>query len=254
MKKILLYAMALMTMFSFYACTDDSMGTEANRDKLFRPTFRCDNNTGKGDKDSYNCTVTDLNSVHLYWYTVDDAVGYEVKWAISSYVSNGEQAWIEAENGVNGKELAGHESIKDPKQFDMLIEHLSYQTDYRFAIRALHSFDLNDPKNSDWYGYGNGREWADWFGLQTGARYEVPFVIQVSDITKNSMKVRLNSSIAGSDNDTKVDKDGNVTHEQPRPTFREHFHFLDADQNRLMFDYLTFTASKSTPDATVNPT
>ena len=246
--------MALMTMFSFYACTDDSMGTEANRDKLFRPTFRCDNNTGKGDNDSYNCTVTDLNSVHLYWYTVDDAVGYEVKWAISSYVSNGEQAWIEAENGVNGKELAGHEIIKDPKQFDMLIEHLSYQTDYRFAIRALHSFDLNDPKNSDWYGYGNGREWADRFGLQTGARYEVPFVIQVSDITKNSMKVRLNRSIAGSDYDTKVDNNGNVTYESPRPTFREHFHFLDADQNRLKIDYLTFTASKSTPNATVNPT
>ncbi len=230
--------MALMTMFSFYACTDDSMGTEANRDKLFRPTFRCDNNTGKGDSDPYNSTVTDLNSVHLYWYTVDDAVGYEVKWALQNYVANGEDAWIETENGVNGKSLAGHEIIKDPKQFDLLIENLSYQTDYRFAIRALHSFDLNDPKNSDWYGYGNGREWADWFGLQTGARYDVPYVIQVSDITKTSMKVRVNRSIK----DYSVDE---------KAIFNEHFHVTN---DMVKIDYLTFTASQSTPNATVNPT
>ncbi len=233
--------MALMTIFSFYACTDDSMGEDANRSKLFRPTFRCDNNTGKGDNDTYNCTVTDLNSVHLYWYTIDDAVGYEVKWAISSYVSGGEQAWIETENGVNGKSLAGHEIIKDPKQFDMLIENLGYQTDYRFAIRALHSFDLNDPKNSDWYGYGIGREWADYLGLQTGARYDVPYVIQVSDITKTSMVVRLDRNISKYTDDEKE-------------IFREHFNFVDADQNILKIDYLTFTASMSTPNATTNPT
>ncbi len=229
--------MALMTIFSFYACTDDSMGEDANRSKLFRPTFRCDNNTGKGDNDTYNCTVTDLNSVHLYWYTIDDAVGYEVKWAISSYVSGGEQAWIETENGVNGKSLAGHEIIKDPKQFDMLIENLGYQTDYRFAIRALHSFDLNDPKNSDWYGYGNGREWADWFGLQTGARYDVPYVIQVSDITKTSMKIRVARSIANYTDDEKE-------------IFKEHFHVTN---DMVKIDYLTVTASMSTPNATVNP-
>ena len=236
--------MALMTMFSFYACTDDSMGESANRDKLFRPAFRCDNNTGKGDNDAYNSVVTNINSVHLYWYTVDDAVAYEVKWALANYVANGEDAWNEAENGVNGKSLAGHEVITDPKQFDLLIENLNYQTDYRFAIRALHSYDpnsdswKNDPKNSDWYGYGNGREWADWFGLQTGVRYDVPYVIQVSDITKNSMKVRINRSIAGYSADEQA-------------VFREHFHVTN---DAVKIDYLTFTASQSTPNATVNPT
>lgn len=236
--------MALLTMFSFYACTDDSMGEAANRDKLFRPAFRTNNNTGKGDNDAYNSVVTNINSVHLYWYTVDDAVAYEVKWALASYVSGGEQAWNETENGVNGKTLAGHTVITDPKQFDLLIENLNYQTDYRFAIRALHSYDpnsdswKNDPKNSDWYGYGDGRQWADWFGLQTGVRYDVPYVIQVSDITKNSMTVRINRSIAGYSADE-------------QDVFREHFH---VNGNAVKIDYLTFTASQSTPNATVNPT
>lgn len=236
--------MALLTMFSFYACTDDSIGEAAHRDKLFRPAFRVDNNTGKGDNDAYNCVVTNLNSVHLYWYTVDDAVAYEVKWALQNYVSGGEQAWIEAENGVNGKSLAGHTVITDPKQFDLLIENLNYQTNYMFAIRALHSYDpnsdswKNDPKNSDWYGYGDGRQWADYLGLQTAVRYDVPYVIQVSDITKNSMKVRVNRNIAGYSADEQA-------------VFKEHFH---VNGNAVKIDYLTFTASQSTPNATVNPT
>lgn len=241
----------LVATLSIFSCKDDDISQSANRDKLFRPMFRNDNNTGKGSEDPYNCTITDLNDAHLYWYTVDDAVAYEVKWAIISYVSGGEQAWIDTENGVDGKELAGHVVVTDPKQYDLLIKDLNYQTDYRFAIRALHSYDPNndswkdDPKNSDWYGYGDGREWADYLGMQTGARYDVPFVIQVSDITKTSMKVRIDRNIGRSK--------GSVYTEDQKKTFREHFNFLDADQNVLKIDYLTFTASKSTPNATENP-
>ena len=139
MKKILLYSLMLLSSVTFWSCKDDDSAAVEAADRLFRPMFRNDNNTGKGDSDPYNCVVTDLNNAHLYWYTVDGAVGYEIKWAIQNYVANGEDAWIETEQGLNGKELAGDTVITDPLQYDCLIEHLNYQTDYRFAIRALHS-------------------------------------------------------------------------------------------------------------------
>ena len=247
MKKIFLYSLMLLSALSFNACSDKDDFEAKEADRLFRPMFRDDNNTGKGSTDPFNCAVVDRNKVHLYWYTVDDAVGYEIKWAIAGFVANGEQAWIDAENGVDGKELAGHVVITDPKQFDYLVENLNYQSDYRFAIRALHSYSATDdswktdPKNSLWYGYGGGREWAEYLGRQTDSRYNVPFVIQVSDITKNSMHLTLNRDISGY---TDVEK----------AEFRDHFNFIDADQNIVKVDYLTFTASQSTPNATENPT
>ena len=133
MKRILLYFMVLMSVFSFEACTDDSMGTSAHRDQLFRPAFRKDDNTGKGSEDAYNCVITNLNSAHLYWYTVDDAVGYQVKWAVQNYVANGEQAWIDTENGVDGKSLLGSTIIKDPKQriqklYSLFCSHFYFDT------------------------------------------------------------------------------------------------------------------------------
>ncbi len=106
MKKLFLYSMMLMAILSVESCQDNDISEAANRDKLFRPAFRTDNNTGKGDADPYNCTITDLNTAHLYWYTVDDAVGYEIKWAIQNYVANGQLAWEETEAGVGGKSLA----------------------------------------------------------------------------------------------------------------------------------------------------
>ena len=247
MKKLFIYSMMLMATLSIFSCKDDDISESANRDKLFRPAFRKDDNTGKGSTDPYNCAIVDLNTAHLYWYTVDDAVAYEIKWAIQNYVANGEQAWIDTEAGVDGKELAGHVVVTDPKQFNLVIKNMNYQTQYRFAIRALHSYDANndswktDPKNSDWYGYGHGTEWADYMSMETGARYDVPFVVQTSNITKTSMVVRLDRNISKYSDDEKK-------------TFRDHFNFVDADQNVLKIDYLTFTASKSTPNATTNPT
>ena len=122
MKKLFIYSMMLMATLSIFSCKDDDISESANRDKLFRPAFRTDVNTGKGSTDPYNCTITDLNTAHLYWYTVDDAVAYEIKWAIQNYVANGEQAWIDTEAGVDGKELAGHVVVTDPKQFDLVIK------------------------------------------------------------------------------------------------------------------------------------
>ena len=267
MKKILLYSLMLMTTLSFWSCKDDDSTGGDGSDRLPRPMFICDNNTGKGDSNPYNCAIVNVNSASLYWYTVNEAVAYEIKWAVQNYVANGEDAWIEAENKQNKKSLDGHIVVADPAQFHIVLEHLQYQTDFRFAIRALNSFDAtgyelyqgkagiynildkgdaswkNDAKNSLWYGYGNGRQWADYLGLMTESRYASPRVFQVSDRQDNSMRLNLNRVINPAD----------YTADQ-LSDFREHFNFLDDAKTIVKVDYLTFTASFSTPTATENPT
>ena len=222
MKKILLLSLALLSTLSFYSCKDDDMSIpEGASDRLFRPMFRNDNSTGKGENAPYNTVITDYNTANLYWYVVDDAVGYEIMWTTPvAYVAEGENGWKQSVNNEEGKSLEGHVVIADPTRYNLIIENLNYQSVYRFAIRALHSFNpegyplwngeagvydvlnsadadwKNDPKNSLWHGMGNLREWADYVALETGARNWVPFVIQVSNITKTSMKLTLNRNIS----------------------------------------------------------
>ena len=264
MKKILLLSLALLTTLSFYSCKDDDdNGSTDESGRLFRPMFRNDNSTGKGSNDPYNTIITDYNTANLYWYTVNDAVGYEIMWTTPvGFVADGENAWAETMNNENGKQLYGHVVIADPSRYNLIIENLNYQSVYRFAIRALHSFDAtgyslwngesgvydvlntpdatwkNDPKNSLWHGMGNLREWADYVALETSARDWVPFVIQVSDITKTSMKLTLHRNIS-SYKDSEKDK------------FYEYWNFVDADKTLLKVDYITIEANASTPDATV---
>jgi len=266
MKKILLLSLALLTTLSFYSCKDNddvSVPESAADGRLFRPMFRNDNSTNKGSNDPYNTVITDYNTANLYWYVVDDAVGYEIMWTTPvAYVAEGETGWKQAMNNEDGKSLVGHVVIADKNRYNLIIENLNYQSVYRFAIRALHSFNpsgyqlwngengvydvldspdadwKNDPKNSLWHGMGNLREWADYVALETSARDWVPFVIQVSDITKTSMKVTLNRNIA-TYKDAEKDK------------FRQYWHFKDADKNILAVDYLTFEPNASTPNATV---
>ena len=265
MKKILLLSLALLMTLSFESCKDnDDKSTSETSDRLFRPMFRKDQNTGKGSNDPYNTVITDYNTANLFWYTVNDAVAYEIMWTPTvSFVSDGETGWMETMNNQNGKSLEGHVVVADPTRYNLIIENLNYQSDYRFAIRALHSFDAsqyqlwrgeanvydvlntadanwkNDSKNSLWYGFGNGREWSDYMALQTSARDWVPFVVQVSEITKTSMKLTLNRNISKY-KDTEKDK------------FYQYWNFVDADRTMLKIDYLTFTPNASSPDATVN--
>jgi hypothetical protein len=231
MNKILKYSLCLLAATSLYACSDDDDVASGSNDRMFMTMFRVDNNTGKGDSDPYNCTVVDINDVHLYWYAVDNCAGYRIKWALQPSVSGGKTAW---ENADTTGLIIG-DTILPPEQVDCVIKDLNYQTDYRFAIQTLHSLDLNDPLNSKWYGYGDGRQWADWLGLQTGVRYEVPTVIQASEITKTSMRINLNRSIAGY---TATQMQG----------FREHF---TDDGTNFKVDYLTIKASFSSPNAVV---
>lgn len=242
MKKLFLYIIALLSVAGFNSCTDKDSANDPNG-QMFRTMFRQNDNTGKGDNDPYNCVIVDRNTAHLYWYTVDDCYGYEIKWAVQNYVANGKVAWEETEAGLDGRSLSGKMVIPDPKQYDVEIPNLNYQTDYRFAIRVLHSSDPNDPQNSEWYGYGDGRQWAEYLGLQTAARYEVPSILQISDITKTSMRINLNRSAKG------------YTDEQMQG-FKEHFKVIEEGQGEekvtyFKVDYLTITPNAASPSATV---
>ena len=234
MKKFLLYSLSLFAVsMGMFSCSDEEKAfSPDDTERKFMTMFRCDNNTGKGDSDPYNCTVVDLNDVHLYWFGVEGAYGYQIRWALQPNVSGGAQAWHETDSlGL----LSGDTVIVGADVLDMVIKDLNYQTDYRFAIRTLNSADLNDPKNSNWYGHGDGRGWAEYLGLQTAARYEVPGIIQVSNITKTSMRINLNRSTAGYSDEQMMG-------------FKEHF-TIEGDVFKV--DYLTVTPSKSSPNAAV---
>lgn len=269
MKKFLLYSLMLLASVSFGSCSDDdnTVAGGEDADRLFQPMFRKQHNTGISN-DPFESVVVDINKAQLYWTIINDAVAYEIKWSVQNYVANGEDAWIEAEQGLNGKELLGHVVVLAPK-WDLLIHDLQYSQDHRFAIRALNSFDKsnyslfqgeegvynilgsgdaawkNDPRNSKWYGYGQGREWEDYFGLTMGNRtdkYAVPNVVQTSEWDKNSFHLTLNRKL-----------DESLYKPEELASIRENFNFVDAEQTILKVDYFTLTASPTTPTATVNP-
>ncbi|MBQ4387592.1 MAG: hypothetical protein II822_08330 [Prevotella sp.] len=261
MKKIFLMTLALLSTLSFYSCKDnDNWGSTDEENRLFRPMFRTNDNTGKSS-DPYLCAIEDYNDIHMYWYLVDDAVAYEVKWAAFSWISSGEEGWLECDTHTNDKHLEGDVVISDPAKFDLLLKNRPYSTKYGFAIRALHSFDASglslyegepgvydvlekaaawkdDPMNSKWNGYGTLRQWADYYAMETQGRDWVPGVIQVSDITKTTMHLTLNRSIAGYKDDEKT-------------KMRARWNFLDADSTVVKVDYLTVTPSSANPDAVV---
>ncbi len=226
----------LLSSLTFFSCQDieeSHGGGEA--DRMFMTMFRQNDNTNISS-DTYACTVFDRNNVNLYWYMVKGAYGYRIKWAIQNHVANGEDAWLQTE--ADGR-LVGDTVLVGEENYTLTIKHLGYQTDYRFAIQVLNSADLNDPRNSKWYGYGGGRDWQDYLGMQTQARYNVPYVIQISNVTKTEMTVTLNRDISSYKDAEKEE-------------FREHFNFVDAEKNILKIDKFTFDPSLATPNATVD--
>ena len=189
MKKIFLYITTALAIISFNSCSDkDSITEEADRE--FMTMFRTDDNTGRGDNDPYRCQVITVNghnnSVHLYWYGVDDCAGYELKWALQPAVSSGLASdWENPDNIIK-------DTIVSPDCLDMVINNMEYSTDYRFAIRTLSK--KGEGYHSKWYGYGSGRQWAEYCGLTTGNRYPVPEIITQSAPTKTSVRIYINPS------------------------------------------------------------
>lgn len=213
---------------ALFSCTKEMRGVYNDApEREFMTMFRKEHNTAKSN-DPYACTVENLNDIHLYWYGVDGCAGYEIKMALQPNVSSGLASdW---ENPAN----ILFDTIVKPDVLDLVIKHLNYSTSYRFAIRTLSK--KGAEYHSKWYGYGNGRQWADWFGLDTEIRYDTPDVFEVGSITKTSFRVNLDLDYASSGDPG---------------TYKEHFEV--GDDGRFVVHYIQVTASPTNPDAAVPP-
>ena len=87
MKKILNSIMLLCiaaSSITFVGCKDDDdSGTSTNTDREFMTMFITDNTRGKGTSYPYNCGLDGAyphgNTIHLYWYGVDDCAGCRLR-------------------------------------------------------------------------------------------------------------------------------------------------------------------------------
>jgi hypothetical protein len=196
---------------------------------LENPIFRNSNTVNAGPDDPTLCVVEgeNGNTVVLRWDAVDGASGYRIKMALQQNVAaGGSEVWDNPDNLLMDRTV-------DANTTELNLPNLNYSTNYRFAIQALSP--RGEQYNSAWFGYGNGRYWYAYMGLQTNLRYSVPLVLSVSDVKKNSMRVHLNTSIASYNEDEKE-------------SFKEHFH---VENNAVRVDYLTVEASKDNPEAVV---
>lgn len=199
---ILLSLAATSTMF--VSCKDDENGAAAGTDREFMTMFITENTRGKGADYPYNCGLDGAyphgNTIHLYWYGINDCAGYQIQMAMQNKVSLGPTAW----NAVQGTSDLLLDTIVGPTQLDMLLKDLQYSTDYRFAIRALSTQDANIKGDlssfahaSNWYGHGNGRQWQEYMGIKTNIRYETPYAVYVdqSRTTETTMHVCINTNV-----------------------------------------------------------
>lgn len=234
------------------SCHDDDNDAAPGTDREFMTMFICDNTRGKGNDYPYNCGLDGAyphgNTIHLYWYGVNDCAGYQVQMALMPKVTGGANAWA----SIQGTSDLLVDTIVGPKVLDLLIKDLQYKTDYRFAIRALSKLDQNNPKDpnsfahaSNWYGHGNGRQWQEYLGIQTAERYPTPYAVYVNqaETTEETMHVYLNSNISQLGlTDSEEDRD-------KLAAFYENFN-IDANGN-LGYQILRVQPSPNNPNSTV---
>lgn len=224
MKKFI-YPLIALSAISLYSCKDDDPVSNeefGDVDRQHMTLFRVDNNTGWGDE-AYACQVRDLNDIYLAWFAVDGCAGYEIKMSNQGLVSSGEPKDWEDPVKILWDTIVG------PDVLNILIKDLEYSNPYRFAIRTLdprgttydaatkkYTIDPNCEYHSKWYGYGNGRQWADYLGLSTEPRYDVPDVVGITNREETSFRVTFDLSFAtaGGSNQQllenfEVDEDGN---------------------------------------------
>ena len=230
------------------SCADDDKAAPGT-DREFMTMFICDNTRGKGTDYPYNSGLDGAyphgNTIHLYWYGVDDCAGYQVQMALQPKVSGGSEAWAR----IQGTSDLLLDTILGPKTLDLLIKDLQYSTDYRFAIRALSKKDNNTTDfshASNWYGHGNGRQWQEYLGIATKDRYHTPYAVYVNqaETTETTMHVYLNTNISQLGLDLSDEKD-----QEKLESYYENFN-IDADGN-LGYQILTVSPSPNNPNSTV---
>ena len=257
MKKILNNLLLLFvagTSALMVACKDDDNSAAPGTDREFMTMFIVDNTRGKGSDYPYNCGLDARyphgNTVHLYWYGVDDCAGYQVQMALQPKVSGGSEAWAR----VQGTSDLLLDTIVGPKVLDLLIKDLQYSTDYRFAIRALSKKDNNVTDfshASNWYGHGNGRQWQEYVGIATKDRYPTPNAIYVNqaETTETTMHVYLNKtmkqSLGYAEDATITDQDDLDKIE----AYQENFNI--GENGELGYQILTVSPSPNNPNSSV---
>lgn len=243
----------LLSTVVFYSCSDKDSDGFANGHQ-FMTMFRTSDNANVGSTDPNFCECIGLNTMRLTWYRVEGCYGYEIKGFKNSAVQNGtDTLWSQREEeGL----MKVHEIITNPDQIQILIPNLEYSSDYRFAIRVLNSADLNDPKNSPWYGHGQQQNWQDYLSLSTKPRYECPSVvsyIEFFDDTdpdyKTKFKVHINKSAT-----TKVWYDEDHGMEVVEPYTQEELevfgeHFKKDANGDWKVDYMTVAPADETSTA-----
>lgn len=227
----------LLSAFAIYSCKDSDDDVSASADRLMRPQFRTRYTVSAGSSDPDLCALRGRNTIFLSWSLVDDAAGYEIKVSTQQKVNGGEEAWETPGNVLYTYTL-------DADKDTMLLTNLAYNTNYRFAIRALSK--RGEGHHSAWWGYGDGQHWADYLGISTDGRYSTPTIItQVSDNVfdeatgQASFRVYLNREVKADDSNYEE--------------WKEHFTELtDANGNKVWkCDYFRIAASESSPGAVV---
>ena len=265
------------------SCKDDDNVSGQSTDRQFMTMFITDNTRGKGDDYPYNCGV-DLNAspngntIHLYWFGVNDCAGYQIQMSLQSKVSTGASAWA----AIQGTSDLLLDTIVGPDVLDMRIRDLMYSTNYRFAIRALSKQDDNIKGNessfahaSNWYGHGNGREWQEYLGIQTYDRYETPYAVYVdqSQTTEEDMHVYFNTDVRDIIKDfegctdeieaalyelTEVSRESILSvfssmTDEDKDKLEEYYQHFNIDEHGTFgYKYLMVSPSPSNPNSTVN--
>lgn len=190
--------------FATTSCNDDDTTIYTPADDLDRmpmTMFRKNHNTNVSNSETYACKVVDgtRNTVQLYWYGVEGAGGYEIRYGVESGLTSGtEEDWSNPDR-LSGTYIVG------PEVLHFEIPDLNYQTPYRFSIRVLHPDYIKtgangqieiieSTKHSKWYGRGNGQQWEDYLGIGTSERYVTPNVIFASDKDFNSFNIYVDLS------------------------------------------------------------
>lgn len=238
MKKKFLYTLAALFAVTLTGCKDEmTFGIDPveDLDRMPMTMFRIEENTNKSDgNDVYHSGVVteDLNHIHLSWFGIEGAAGYEIRYGLQSGLTDGlEETWAD-----DSKIL--EDIVVGPDVLDYDIYGLEYGTAYRFAIRVLSP--KGEEYNSKWYGHGNGREWAEQAGFTTLERYSTPGVINCGEKDYTEFTVYLQPQY-----DAKAAAEN---------FYDDHFEVTtDAEGNQIYkVDYIEVKVSPINPEATVD--
>ena len=271
MKKKLLYCLTFLFALGLASCQEDldtlrPANPAEDFDRMPMTMFRLEENTGVSN-DPYGTRVIteELNTVELAWYGVEGAAGYEIKFGLMPGLTSGLESDWNDESRLYQWEDGKYSKILPPDQLTLRIENLEYGTDYRFAIRVLNP-DGIEEHHSRWYGYGDGRQWADQCGLRTEDRYNTPGVMNVTDIapTKDAFTVVININVVDAldsycvfeKEDTDAQKE--AKRQEVFEDFKRNFELVkDGTENdfrtaKFKITHLQVNPSSETPNATID--